>query len=317
MLITVPTLPVGRRFQSVLFYRDGMPDSLYRLVPDRPSVDQPVLVMAPEGWIDAGLGGGGAMATLVSSVTTELVATFDSDALLDHRARRPVARITDGVYEDVLWPEIELRAGKDNAGNDILLLVGPEPDHSWRAFARALGEVSQTLGVRLAVGMGAFPAPVPHTRSGSVVATATSPELAGSVGVVKGTLDVPAGIVVAVQRRFAEIDIPALALWARVPHYAAAMPYPEASLLLLEQLAAVGGLSLDLDPLREAAEAARTRLDELTANSMEHRALVNQLEAQVDAEGSGEDEGSGSWSNLPSAEELGAEVERFLRDQGE
>lgn len=294
-----------------------MPEPLYRLVPDRPAVDQPVLVMAPEGWIDAGLGGGGAMAALISSMPTELVATFDSDALLDHRARRPVARIADGVYEDVLWPEIELRAGKDAEGRDVLLLVGPEPDHLWRGFAEAVGEVSQVLGVRLLVGMGAFPAPVPHTRPGSVVATATSAELAGRVGVVKGNLDVPAGIVVAVQRRFTDLGIPALALWARVPHYAAGMPYPEASMLLLEQLAAVAGIAVETGPLREAADAARQRLDELTANSMEHRALVNQLEAQVDAEGSSEEESTGGWSALPSPDELGAEIERFLRDQGD
>jgi len=294
-----------------------MPDPLYRLVPDRPAVDQPVLVMAPEGWIDAGLGGGGAMAALISAMETELVATFDSDALLDHRARRPVARIADGVYEDVLWPEIELRAGKDGEGRDVLVLVGPEPDHYWRGFAGAVGELSQLLGVRLLVGMGAFPAPVPHTRPGSVVATATAAELAGRVGVVRGNLDVPAGIVVAVQRRFADLGIPALALWARVPHYAAGMPYPEASMLLLGQLGAVAGISVDVEPLREAAEAARQRLDELTANSMEHRALVHQLEAQVDAEGSGEDQPTAGWSNLPSADELGAEVERFLRDQGD
>ncbi|MFP5318073.1 MAG: proteasome assembly chaperone family protein [Acidimicrobiia bacterium] len=294
-----------------------MPEPLYRLVADRPPLDQPVLVMAPEGWIDAGLGGGGALATLVSTMPTELVATFDTDALLDHRARRPVARIADGVYQDVLWPEIELRAGKDGEGRDVLVLVGPEPDHLWRGFAGAVGELAQLLGVRLLVGMGAFPAPVPHTRPGSVVATATSAELAERVGVVRGNLDVPAGIVVAVQRRFAELEIPALALWARVPHYAAAMPYPEASMLLLEQLAAVAELSIDVEPLREAAEATRERLDELTSNSMEHRALVNQLEAQVDAEGSGDEDAAGGWSSLPSADELGAEVERFLRDQGQ
>lgn len=294
-----------------------MPEPLYRLVAERPSLDQPVLVMAPEGWIDAGLGGGGAMATLISAMPTELVATFDTDALLDHRARRPVARIADGVYEDVLWPEIELRAGKDGEGRDVLVLVGPEPDHLWRGFADAVGELAQLLGVRLLVGMGAFPAPVPHTRPGSVVATATSAELAERVGVVRGNLDVPAGIVVAVQRRFAELGIPALALWARVPHYAAGMPYPEASLLLLEQLSAVAGLSIDPEPLREAVDATRQRLDELTANSMEHSALVHQLEAQVDAEGSGDEEAAGGWSSLPSADELGAEVERFLRDQGQ
>ncbi len=293
-----------------------MREPLYQLVPEPPEVDEPVLVMAPEGWIDAGLGGVGAIAGLVDGMATELVATFDSDALLDHRARRPVARIEDGVYQDVLWPEIELRAGKDGEGRDVLVLVGPEPDHSWRSFAAAVGELAQSLGVRLLVGLGAFPAPVPHTRPPSVVATATTAELAERVGVVKGSLDVPAGIVVAVQRRFADIGIPALALWARVPHYAAGMPYPEASAALLERLAEVAGLSLDTAKLREAADAARARLDELTANSMEHRALVSQLEAQVDAEQAGGEESLAGWSEIPSGDELADEVERFLRDQG-
>ena len=289
---------------------------LYRLSPDRPELVAPVLVMAPEGWIDAGLGGGAALAALLSEIDTRLVASFDTDALLDHRARRPVARIVDGVYSDVLWPEIQLRAGKDAEGNDVLVLAGPEPDHDWRAFADAIGTVAQELGVRLLVGMGAFPAPVPHTRPGKIVATATSAELANQVGVVRGNLDVPAGIVVAIQRRFADLGIPALALWAQVPHYAAGLPYPEASVLLLEGLAKFGGITVNTASLREAADATRQRLDELTANSIEHLTLVRQLEAQVDAD-QPDDLVAGGSSNLPSGEELAAEVERFLREQSE
>ncbi|MBA3268743.1 MAG: PAC2 family protein [Acidimicrobiia bacterium] len=284
------------------------------VVHSRPALEEPVLVMAPEGWIDAGLGGATALATLLESLDTEVVATFDADDLLDHRARRPTARIVDGVYDDLIWPEIEVRAGHDVDGHDVLVLVGPEPDHRWRAYAEAVGEMAESFGVRMLVGLGAFPAPVPPTRSGSLAATATSAELAQSVGVVDGTLEVPAGVLVAVERRFAEIGIPAVGLWARVPHYAAALAYPEASVLLLDGLAKVAGVVVDTDALEDAAEATRQRLDELTANSAEHSALVGQLEARVDAEA---DEGlaPGGWENLPTADELGAEVERFL--QGE
>jgi hypothetical protein len=293
-----------------------MSDGLYQLEPDVPAFDSPVLVMAPEGWIDAGLGGGGAVATILSALTTQLVATFDNDDLLDHRARRPVVRVVDGVYDEVLWPEIQLRAGKDPAGHDVLILAGPEPDHRWRAFADGVGDLAKRLGVRLLVGLGAFPAPFPHTRDAPWVATATSAELAEPIGVVKGNLDVPAGIVVAVQRRFAEIGIPAMALWARVPHYAAGMPYPAASLSLLDGLATVAGVVIDTSALRQAADAARQRLDELTSNSPEHAALVRQLEAQVDAEEAA-GLGPGGFASLPTGDELAAEVERFLRDQTE
>lgn len=293
--------------------------SLYEVL-HRPDLDQPVLIMAPDGWIDAGLGGATAFGTLLSELDTEVVATFNVDDLLDHRSRRPTARIVDGVYEDLIWPEIHLRAGHDAAGRDVLLLAGPEPDHQWRAYAAALGEAATLFGVRLLVGMGAFPAPVPHTRPASLAATATSAELAARIGVVKGTLEVPAGVLVAVERRFAEIDIPAIGLWARVPHYAAAMPYPEASLVLLEGLAKVADVSVDTTPLREASDATRSRLDELVANSVEHSAMVRQLEERVDGAESDEAQASelapDGWDNLPSGDELAAELERFLEGNG-
>jgi acyl carrier protein len=94
------------------------------------------------------------------------------------------------------------------------------------------------------------------------------------------------------------------------------MPYPEASVALLESFAKVAGVVVDTTPLRDAADATRARLDELTANSAEHQELVRQLEAQFDAEPAPGQDGGPNWSNLPSGDELAAEVERFLRDQG-
>ena len=296
--------------------------SLYE-IHGRPELDRPVLVMAPDGWIDAGLGGATALGALLAAVETEVVATFDADDLLDHRARRPTARIVDGVYEDLVWPEIQLRAGHDAAGHPVLVLAGPEPDHRWRDFAAAVAEVAGIFGVRLLVGMGAFPAPVPHTRRASLAATATTADLAAQIGVVKGTLEVPAGVLVAIERRFAEVDIPAIGLWARVPHYAAAMPYPEASVLLLEGLAKVADVVVDTADLQEAADATRQRLDELVANSVEHSTLVSQLEARADAEEAGTPDAADTselapdgWENLPTGDELVAEFQRFMEGGG-
>jgi len=276
----------------------------------RPELDQPVMVMAPEGWIDAGLGGATALASLLSTIDTEVVATFDADDLLDHRARRPVSHIVDGVLSDLVWPTIELRAGNDGHGHDVLVLSGPEPDHRWRAFAAAVAELGAMFGVRLLVGLGAFPAPVPHTRPAPLGAAATDAELANRVGIVPGRVEVPAGVLSAVAASFAQMEVPAIGLWARVPHYAASMPYPAASVLLLEALADLAGIVVDTTELREAAEAARRQLDELTANSPQHSALVRQLEAQADAEAESPTPG---WGELPTGDELAAELEKFLR----
>jgi len=278
----------------------------------RPDVHEPILIVTLEGWVDAGLGAGAALAALLGSLETELVANFDVDSLLDHRARRPIVRIVDGVNTGLMWPEIQVRSGRSAGGRDLLFLVGPEPDHQWRAFCTAVAELSGAFGVKQVVGLGAFPAPVPHTRSTRLVSTATSTELAHRVGFIPGTIDVPAGVQAALERQFAELGVPAVGLWARVPHYAAAMPYPEASVVLLEGLEQLTGVSVDTSELRTAAVSTRQRLDELVANSEEHAALVHQLEAAVDAETE-----RPLGTTIPSGDELAAELERFLREENQ
>lgn len=276
------------------------------------TLDAPVLVLGMEGWIDAGLGAGAAMAHLLASAGTEVVATFDTDRFLDFRDRRPVVRIADGLTEGVTWPVIELLAGTDGAGHDILALVGPEPDMAWHAFVASVVGLGTELGVRLVVALGAFPLSVPHTRPVRLAATATSRELAEKVGVVKGAHTVPAGIHAALQEGFGAAGIPAAGLWARVPHYAAAMPYPAASAALVEGLASLAGLELDASDLHAAARLAAARIDELIASSDEHRDMVRQLEAAVDAE---QAPPAFDPSDIPTGDEIGAELERFLRGE--
>lgn len=295
---------------------EGEDRGLYRLV-SRPTLSSPVMVVAPEGWIDAGLGGAAALAALLASMTTELVASFDTDELIDLRARRPVSRIVDGVYEDLNWPTIEMRSGQDSTGQDVLVLSGPEPDMRWRAFADAVAELAGEFGVRLLVGLGAFPAPVPHTRTAPLAATASNAELAQEIGIVPGVIDVSAGVLAALERRLDEVGVPTIGIWARVPHYVAGMPYPEASKLLLEGLATVSGITVDTTALNEAAETTRARLDELTANSVQHAALVSQLETQFDEDAQGQAlANAAGWGDLPSGDELAEEFERYLRDEG-
>lgn len=281
---------------------------LYSQLSDR-TYNQPVLVMCLEGWIDAGLGAATAMASLLSGRETERVATWDADELIDHRARRPVLHLADGVARGITWPDIDLRAGQDDAGNDVVFLSGPEPDMRWHAFAGSVSELALALGVRLVVGLGAFPAPVPHTRSVRLVATAPNRELAAEVGFIPGAIDVPAGIQAVLEEGLNQAGIPAVGLWARVPHYVVSMPYPAASAALVDGLAAVSGLSFQSSDLQESATRARSRIDELIANSAEHQAMVSQLEGQVDREAE-------MIGPLPSGDELAAELERYLRGEG-
>lgn len=283
--------------------------SLYELV-SRPALASPVLVMGMEGWIDAGLGAASAVAAILEQSEMTVVASFDTDSLLDHRARRPTLHLVDGVNENLSWPAIELRLITDTAGTEALFLVGAEPDHSWRAFADAVVELATEFGVRLVVGLGAYPAPAPHTRSTGVVSTATTHELARQVGFVPGRIDVPAGIQAAIERRCAEEGIPAAGLWAQVPHYAAGMPYPDAGAALLDKLHPIAGLRFAPGSLTADGEATRARLDELIASNPEHVAMIRQLETHYD-----EVSGATGMTMLAGGD-LVAEVERFLEEQG-
>lgn len=276
---------------------------------EHPALDSPVMILGLEGWIDAGFAADAAIEHLLRTLDTITVATFDTDALLDYRARRPVMNLVEGVNRELKWASVELRAATDATGQDVLLLVGAEPDHLWHAFADSVVALALDFGCRTVVGLGAYPAPLPHTRPSQLAATCTTPQQADRFSFVRGTLDVPAGVQAVIEERAASHGIDALGIWAQVPHYAAAMPYPPASVRLLEGLTEVAGIAFELAPLRTAAESSQHRLDELVANSDEHGELVRQLEHHVDEAASAEAE-------LPSADELAAEIQRFLRDQG-
>ena len=277
-----------------------------------PELNEPVLVICLEGWIDAGLGASTAINALQSTINTEILATFDTEYFIDQRARRPIARIVDGITTELTWPEIQLRYGRDGDGADVLFLVGPEPDFHWSDFVDVVTDAAGRFDVRLVVGLGAFPAPTPHTRPVRVIGTApeSSAHLLELVRTVGGELEVPAGINSALELGFAEVDMDIISLWARVPHYVASMPYPQAAAALIDGLARISGLTLDASGLRAAADEARLRVDSLITGNPEHSSMVAQLEAASD-----EAEGTSLGEDLPSGDELAVELERFLRGE--
>ena len=278
-----------------------------------PVLNEPVLVIGLEGWIDAGLGASTAMSTLLSTIPTEVLATFDTEYFIDQRARRPVVRIIDGVTTELTWPEIQLRYGRDGDGADMLFLVGPEPDFHWSDFVDVVTDSAGRFDVRLTVGLGSFPAPTPHTRPVRVIGTAPaqSAHLLSVVGTMAGEIEVPAGISAALELGFAEVDMDVITIWARVPHYVASMSYPQAAAALIDGLARISGLTLDASELRASADEVRQRVDDLITNNPDHGSMVEQLEQVADADEEHPIE------ELPSGDELAAELERFLRGESD
>ena len=272
---------------------------LYR-VDARPALESPVLVAAFDGWVDAGSAATAALAPLTDRAVR--IATFDSDAIYDYRARRPTLEIVDGRLAELSWPEVVLRHGRFG-GRDLLLLGGAEPDDRWHAFADAVLELTVAFGVREWISLGAIPAAVPHTRSVPILGTESRPGLLhGDVHAgPSGLLRVPAAAISVLEMRAAESGIPALGYFAQIPHYVTGT-YPVASVALVRVLERHLGVELPMGLLDEEARALRTRLDAATAADDSTRSYVGRLEAMVDE------------SRLPEGDDLISEIEKFLRE---
>jgi predicted ATP-grasp superfamily ATP-dependent carboligase len=285
--------------------------ALYELI-EQPDLDDPVLVLAVEGWIDAGLAAATTADVLSDQLDTITVARFSTDDLLDYRARRPIAHLENGVLRGLTWPSLELRAAADLEGKELLLLMGAEPDRLWQQFTDEVVGLALDFGARMCVGLGAYPFAAPHTRPSRVACTASTPSLADG-GFLRASLDFPGGIQAAVEQSCHSRGIGSVGLWAQIPHYLPpAMPFPAGSVALIEALARIGELSLPFGDLPGRAEATRNRLDELIAQNPEHVAMLHQLETAYEE---AEAPQSFALEDLPTGDELVAELEQFLRDQ--
>lgn len=276
-----------------------------------------VLVHDLAGDFDAASAGTLAGAHLLAALPHEVVARFDADSLVDYRARRPRMTFNSDRYESFTAPEIALYAVEDDAGETFLLLHGAEPDYAWERFVTAVGQLVERLGVTSVVALQAIPMPVPHTRPVTVTAHATRRQLIEQYPVYWGEMRIPGSVSALLELRMGEAGVDALGVAAHVPHYLAQTTYPAASLTLVEHLEQLTGLRLPTEALREAAEANRSEIDEQIARSADNVAVVAALEEQYDSFTAAR-EGSdllGSAGEVPSAEEIGAEFERFLADQ--
>ncbi len=274
----------------------------------RPDLVDPVLLVHFEGWIDAA--GCASLATerIVAQMGSSTLATFSTEWLLDHRSRRPTMHIVDGVNAGLDWPSIRVDVGRDADGHDLLVLHGAEPDHNWRSFAEAVVELAQRFGVTRMVGLGAYPAAAPHTRPARLSLTAASGEPLG-LQLADVTLDVPAGVESVISKAMDQAGIQALGLWAQVPHYVPFAPYPAGALALVDRLEQVAGLRFDTADLATESLAVRNRLDELVRQDDEHSRMLAEIERAFDQ--------TGEPNALPMAEDLTAEIERFLRSHDE
>ena len=274
----------------------------------------PVLVVALDGFLDAGNAGRLAVDHLLGLDAGRVVASLEIDAFYDYRARRPVLRFVEDHYEGYTAPRLVTRLQRDVRGEPFLLLHGPEPDTHWEAFARSVREIVEHFGVRLTISLGSVPMAVPHSRAVMVTNHATRPDLLMGENIWRGVIQVPSSAAAMLEVRLGEWGHDAMGFVAHVPHYVSQLDYPAAGAKLLECLEVVSGLQWELDPLHAAARSREAEIGQHVADNPEVRDVVVGLEQQYDAFTRADDGALplAEERDLPTGEELGAEFERFL-----
>jgi hypothetical protein len=298
------------------------PTSLYRFEIDGagPVARPGVLLVLLGGFIDAGNIQRTLASHLIDAAEAEVVASFDVDQLLDYRGRRPVMVFDRNRWVSYDDPAILLYRLSDRDGQTYYVLSGPEPDYQWERFTEAVRELMTTLGMTLAVTTHGIPMGVPHTRPVGMTAHATDPRLIGETESPFGTVQVPSSIAALLELRLGEAGRDALGFAVHVPHYLAQAEWAEGALSALNAIVDHTGLNLPNDDLVTKAGVNTREIARELADNADAAQLVSALEQQYDAFTEGQARPSllaTEASELPSADQLGAEFEEFLRNNPE
>jgi hypothetical protein len=277
------------------------------------------LVVLLTGFTDAGSAVSGLIDHLRETASPQPVVVFDNDALLDYRARRPVISFDQDHLTEFRPSRLELSLATDALGQPFLLLAGYEPDFAWNAFAQAVLDLAAEFEVSGLNWVHSIAMPVPHTRPIGTTVSGNRRELTVAHSVWRPRTQVPATAGHLLEFRFVESGRRAVGFVLLVPHYLAETENPDAVIAAADKLMASTGLVLLLDAVQERREDYLTRVDEQVAGNEELQQMVHNLERRYDAYMAGRnpdddtyDEGGFSERDLPSADELAAELERYL-----
>jgi hypothetical protein len=273
-----------------------------------------------DGYIDAGETGDQIVEGLLDALSHQVVARFDHDRLVDYRARRPLLTFKRDRWTDYETPTLDVRLVQDATGVPFLLMSGPEPDVEWERFAAAVEQIVERLGVRISVSFHGIPMGVPHTRPVGITPHGNRTDLMCGHRSPFEEAQLPGSAESFVEYRLAQKGHDVVGVAVHVPHYVARSAYPDAALTALEAVTAATGLVLPsvVHTLRTEAQRTQDEIErQIGEGDGELVALVQGLEHQYDALAGSESRGNlvAEAVELPSADEIGRQLERFLAER--
>jgi len=250
---------------------------------------------------------------LLNNLEHHRLGTFDADQVFDYTGHRPHVIFDHDHFADFQTPEILLYRLHDRQGSDFLLLTGPEPSLQWERMTAAIEHVIVQFGVERTILMHGFPAPAPHTRPVLVTQFASDPALIAIHSGLPASFEMSSSFDALLTIRLGEKKHQVIGLSAHVPHYLTSFDYPDAAIALLQTLTEVTSLDLPLDELTTAANSTLEQINAQVEDNSDLQAVIEAMERHYDA--MVKERGQPiKPEDLPTADEIGAELENYLRE---
>ncbi len=278
--------------------------SLATLAASESSVRPAIMVVAFEGWNDAGDAASEAVRLLRRASGAKKIPGINDDDFYDYQFSRPQVRRAAGGKRIIKWPTTHMfRAELADSPVDLVLLRGVEPTYRWKAFIAEILTRAEEENVQAVMALGALLADVPHTRPIQASVSSGDAEVRSALGVQASEYEGPTGILGVLAQVAEASGLPTLSIWSAVPHYVAQAPSPKAQLALLHRVEEFFPLTIDLAELSEDALAWERGVNELAKGDSDVAAYVHQLEQAQDE------------TELPEAtgEAIAREFERYLK----
>lgn len=295
------------------------PEAIEWLGEVSPPLREPVLVAGFAGWNDGGQAASAAVRWLARNLDGERFARLDPEYfhVFTAEGSRPLIRRRPGGETVLRWPAHDFFAirGLEGWPHDLIAFVAREPELRWRTYCEAVLTVARRAGVRQIVTLGAFLAPVPHTRPVPISGYAGNAESLArlrDIGALPTSYEGPTGIVSVLMDAAARAGFDTVSFWAAVPHYLPTTANPKAALALLQAVRKFTGLPLDLARLEDAAKFFEAQVTQAVQTKGEVGEHVRRLEEAEDEAARGRERPQGAES-LPNADEVIKAFEEMLR----
>ena len=265
-----------------------------------------MLVVAFEGWNDAGEAASGVIRTLKDELNVYPIAEVDPEDYFDYQFNRPTVAVDEEGARQIVWPSVTAYGPTEpnsGSGPSVYLLVGTEPSRGWKTFTAEVLEVIDDAEIGAIVFLGAMLADVPHTRPISVFTSSENADVREVLGIERSSYEGPVGILSVLSDAAEKASIPTVSIWASVPHYVHNAPSPKATLAIIEKLEELIGIVIPRGDLIAESAAWENGIDVLAGDDDEMAAYIEQLEQARDTVDSPE----------ASGDAIAEEFERYLQ----